>query len=1044
MVTAPEVGQTVLVRGRPYIVEACADQTLPDAPQDGQHLVSLSCLDENSLDEKLHVIWELEPGAEIRESSSLPTLQRFDDPGDLDAFLNAVHWGIISQMDHSTMQSPFRSGVEPEDYQLEPVAKALTMPRVNLLLADDVGLGKTIEAGLTMQELMLRNRVTSVLIVCPASLQFQWRDEMRDKFGLEFRIINSETVSSLRRQRGIHVNPWTHFPRLITSIDYFKQDRVFQRFRETLPPEGAATWPRRYDLLIVDEAHNIAPAGSLHYAKPSLRTKIIREIVPHFEHRLFLTATPHNGYRESFSALLETLDPQRFIRGVLPSAEALGQAMVRRMKSDIVDFDGKPRFPCRVIHTLEVDYSEAERKTHQLFQQYSELCRKNSAGKPRSSLLALQFVLTLLKKRLFSSPQAFLSTLTKHAKHRREDAAAGERALPLQWQPPELDDMPETEQEESVEEILSRSAASMNRLSPAEDKLLRELQHWAEQAVIQKDTKAERLISWLKENLCPGGKWNETRVVIFTEYMDTQNYLAEMLTRAKLGGERLICLNGATSAIDREKHKAAFQAHPALSKVRILLGTDAASEGINLQNHCSRLVHYEIPWNPSRLEQRNGRVDRHGQKAPTVEVYHFVATGLEESVAGGDVLAADFEFLYRVVTKVENIREDLGKVGPVIAEQVEKVMLDGGRGSRELGTTRAERDAERARAILKIDRDLRRILGDIHSRMDATRRELLLTPEHVRHTVEVALRLAKQPPLEPVEVDGISSGHAFRLPAFSGAWAACHDGNPHPYTHAPRPIVFSADEAAGRDDVVLAHLNHKLVGMSLRLLRAQLWAPNQDDHLHRATCRMVPTSLVSAPVVVLLGRVIMVGSTSQRIYEELIMAGGRVQRGRFARMGVQELKNFWSNAMSEDVPPQRASVMEDAVRELWPQVQGSAMEALKARCKERVNKLATQMQRRAEDEVRRFSAVMDDLETTIRAQLKVMQQPQQLLLFDQEERDAWQADMGVLGARLRRIPAEKEEECRHLLARYADPRHMLFPLAVLWFIPASATHGGLR
>lgn len=1044
MLTTPEVGQTVLVRGRPYIVEECTVQALPDALQDCQHLVTLSCLDENSLDEKLRVIWELEPGAEIRESSSLPALQQFDEPGDLDAFLYAVRWGIISQMDHTNMQSPFRSGIEPEDYQLEPVARALTMPRVNLLLADDVGLGKTIEAGLTMQELMLRNRVTSVLIVCPASLQFQWRDEMRDKFGLEFRIINSETVSRLRRQRGIHVNPWMHFPRLITSIDYFKQDRVFQRFRETLPPEGASTWPRQYDLLIVDEAHNIAPAGSLHYAKPSLRTKIVREIVPHFEHRLFLTATPHNGYRESFSALLETLDPQRFIRGVTPSAEALGQVMVRRMKSDIVDFDGKPRFPRRVIHSLEVNYSEEERKVHQLFRQYSQLCRKNATGMARLPLLALQFVLILLKKRLFSSPRAFSQTLDKHAKHRRHRAATSQGRISSTWRLPELDDMLDTEQDESVDEILSQSAASMNTPSAAEDELLRQLQHWAKQAAVRRDTKAERLLSWLRETLSPDGIWNETRVVIFTEYMDTQKYLAEILTRAGLGGERLICLNGTVSAKDREAAKAAFQAHPGQSPVRILLGTDAASEGINLQNHCSRLIHYEIPWNPSRLEQRNGRVDRHGQKAPTVDVFHFVATGLEESAAKGDVLAADFEFLHRVVNKVENIRQDLGKVGPVIAEQVEKIMLDGGDSPRLLVTTQAEHDAQTARAVLKIDRDLRRILDDIHSRMDATRHALLLTPEHVRHTVEVALRLARQPSLEPVDVEGIPSGHAFRLPAFNGAWAACLDGNAHPFTGLPRPVVFSGDDAAGRDDVVLAHLNHRLVGMSLRLLRAQLWASDMDCRLHRATCRVAPTSLVSEPVVVLLGRIIVVGGTSQRIYEELIMAGGRVRAGRFARMGVQELETFWTSAMSQDAAPQRASALEDTVRDLWPLVNRAAMQALRARCDERLKTLAPRMERRAQEEVRRFSAVMDDLESTIRAQLKTMQQPQQLSLFDQEEHDAYQADMGVLAARLRRIPAEKEEECRHLLARYAEPRQTLFPLAVLWFIPASIARGGLR
>ena len=1040
MMTAPEVGQTVLVRGRPYIVEECTEQALPETTQQNQHLVTLSCLDENSLDETLQVIWELEPGAEIREASSLPDVRAFDDPGDLDAFLHAVRWGIISQMDHSNMQSPFRSGIEPEDYQLEPVARALTMPRVNLLLADDVGLGKTIEAGLTMQELMLRNRATTVLIVCPASLQYQWRDEMRDKFGLEFRIINSESVSHLRRQRGIHVNPWTHFPRLITSIDYFKQDRVFQRFCETLPAEGAGSWPRRYDLLIVDEAHNIAPAGSLHYAKPSLRTRIIRRIVPHFEHRLFLTATPHNGYSESFSALLEILDPQRFIRGVTPTADMLRQVMVRRMKSDIVAFDGTPRFPRREIHPLEVAYSEEERTVHRLFQRYAALCTarlRDAGGVP---WLAMRFVLILLKKRLFSSPRAFASTLEKHAASRSRARTAPRRHRQAQWQLPDFEEMTDNEAAEALDEVLDNAAATLPCPDAEEEQALTELRGWAQRSMQRRDSKAEHLLDWLQQTLCPGGVWNRTRVVIFTEYMDTQHYLAELLNKSGMGGERLICLNGATSAQERERFKAAFQADPDTSPVRILLGTDAASEGINLQNHCSRLIHYEIPWNPSRLEQRNGRVDRHGQHAPVVDIYHFVAADLAQGQH--DVMAADLEFLYRVVNKVETIRQDLGKVGPVIAEQVEQAMLAGGNRRRELVTSRAERDAEAARSLLKLDRDLKRILQDIHSRMDATRNELLLTPEHVRHTVEVALRLANQPPLTPVDVPGLPAGRAFRLPAFNGAWAACLEGNAHPYTLQPRPVVFSGDDAAGRDDVVLAHLNHRLVSMSLRLLRAQLWASDLDRRLHRNACRLVPSSLISEPVVVVLGRIIVVGSTSQRIYEEMIMAGGRIRAGRFARMGMQELESFWNSAMS--LAPVRAEGLEADLGELWTRIGPAVRQALEVRCDERLKTLQSRMERRAQDEVARFSAVMDELAVMIRKHLEEMRTPQQLSLFDAEEREAFQADVNVLQARLRRIPAEKEEECRHLRARYAQPRQTLFPLAILWFIPQSLARGGSR
>ena len=147
------------------------------------------------------------------------------------------------------------------------------MPRVSLLIADDVGLGKTIEAGLVAQELLLRYRARRILIVTPADLQLQWRDEMRDKFGLEFRIVDRELVRQLRRARGIHVNPWTHFPRLITSIDYLKTETPLRRFRETLPGPDEPRYPRRYDLLIVDEAHNAAPSGRGRYATDSQRTR---------------------------------------------------------------------------------------------------------------------------------------------------------------------------------------------------------------------------------------------------------------------------------------------------------------------------------------------------------------------------------------------------------------------------------------------------------------------------------------------------------------------------------------------------------------------------------------------------------------------------------------------------------------------------------------------------------------------------------------------------------------------------------------------------
>src|SRR5271167_470171 len=247
---------------------------------------------------------------------------------------------------------------------------------------------------------------------------------MRDKFGLDFRIVDSELMRDLRRRRGIHVNPWSHFPRLITSIDFLKRERPLRLFKETLPAPGEPIYPRAYDLMIVDEAHNCAPSGIGKYATDSLRTQALRELAPHFEHKLFLSATPHNGYRESFSALLELLDDQRFARGIDPDPKQLQAVMVRRLKSELPPkWDGSPRFPKRVLEPLEVAYSAEEKRVHALLQQYTKLRRESAEGQQQQYVT--EFVLKLLKKRLFSSPAAFASTLAQHEKSLRSAKRSG-------------------------------------------------------------------------------------------------------------------------------------------------------------------------------------------------------------------------------------------------------------------------------------------------------------------------------------------------------------------------------------------------------------------------------------------------------------------------------------------------------------------------------------------------------------------------------------------------------------------------------------------
>ena len=336
----PESGQLVEVRRRQWVVNEVSGSNGTGA---SYNLVSLTSIEEDFLGEELQVIWEIEPGRRIIEKAGLPGITGNDEYEVFRTFLDAVRWGGTTSADRTFIQAPFRSGITIEDYQLDPLIRAVEMARINLLIADDVGLGKTIEAGLVLQELLIRHRARTVFIVCPSSLQIKWLEEMWYKFGLEFRIVDSEYLKNLRRNRGIHANPWTSFPRLITSIDWMKTGEGLRLMKDCLPPK--TSYPRKFDLMILDEAHNVSPSGSTLYAIESQRTRLLRILAPHFEHKLFLTATPHNGYQESFTSLLEILDSQKFARSIKPDEKRLKSVMVRRLKRDIVDADGKLVFP---------------------------------------------------------------------------------------------------------------------------------------------------------------------------------------------------------------------------------------------------------------------------------------------------------------------------------------------------------------------------------------------------------------------------------------------------------------------------------------------------------------------------------------------------------------------------------------------------------------------------------------------------------------------------------------------------------------------------
>ena len=272
--------------------------------------------------------------------------------------MDAVRWGAVTSADANSYQAPFRSGANVEAYQLEPLRRALNAARTNLLLADDVGLGKTIEAGLVIQELLLRHRARSVIIVCPPSLSLKWQDEMRGKFGLDFVIVNSELMAQVRRSHGLNANPFRIFPRVIVSMAWLPSVRaqrllraVYADARDTAPPGGTPStswsWTRR---TTSRPRHRPPSSGFRGYAVDSNRTRATRALAEKCEHRLFLSATPHNGYTESFTALLEMIDDHRFSRGAILDERALRDIAVRRLKADLREGEGFQAARAQVHH----------------------------------------------------------------------------------------------------------------------------------------------------------------------------------------------------------------------------------------------------------------------------------------------------------------------------------------------------------------------------------------------------------------------------------------------------------------------------------------------------------------------------------------------------------------------------------------------------------------------------------------------------------------------------------------------------------------------
>jgi hypothetical protein len=441
----PRCGDVVRCRTRQWLVEeVCEPVHGGDATR-----VRMVCLDDDMQGRALEVLWERELGAKVMqpEVQGLGSMDRVDPPRWFAAYLHALKWNAVTATDGKLFQSPFRAGIKLLTHQLTPLRRALQLPRANLFIADDVGLGKTIEAGLVMQELLLRQRVDLMLIVCPPSVALQWRDEMRVRFGLHFELYNRAFVARRRQERGFAINPWSTHARFIVSYQTLRRP-------EHRDPLLAHLGERaRKSLLVLDEAHTAAPASAGKYATDSDITRVVRDIGPRFENRLFLSATPHNGHRNSFSALMEMLDPQRFTRVVDVNPAARDAVMVRRLKEDLRRL-GNTDYPRRDIIRIDVAPDGAENELHlaRMLSEYSELM------KPEKGRGRLVFV--NLQKRLLSSVDAFQRTLGKHA----EGISAGTARVQLDLANAVSDDDEYGADDDALDDAEAQEAREASRL----------------------------------------------------------------------------------------------------------------------------------------------------------------------------------------------------------------------------------------------------------------------------------------------------------------------------------------------------------------------------------------------------------------------------------------------------------------------------------------------------------------------------------------------------------------------------------------------------
>lgn len=559
------------------------------------------------------------------------------------------------------MMAVHTSNVDPLPHQITAVYESM-LPRqpLRFVLADDPGAGKTIMAGLYIRELLMRADAKRILIVAPGSLVEQWRDELFEKFGLEFRVYSGELELA-----SPSANAFEDHHQLIVRLDQMSRNEDLQT------KLCAAGW----DLVVFDEAHKLSAHYSGQKFKPTARYDLGKALGARTRHLLLMTATPHNGKEEDFQLFMSLLDSDRFYGKFRDGVHKVDvtDLMRRMVKEELVKFDGTPLFPERRAYTVNYALSDPEATLYAAVTDYvkTEMGKADELdGKHKGSV---GFALTALQRRLASSPEAICTSLGRRKdrlESRLRDAKLEQRgqALGLNYLaevalPLDEDDLDANEQE-NLEETLVDEATAARTIQEleAEIEILKALERQAKALVASgEDRKWDELSKILQNDPSMRGPDGHIRkLIIFTEHRDTLNYLHRKIGGVLGSHDAIVTIHGGTKRDDRKRAQALFRSD---KDVRVLVATDAAGEGVNLQN-ANLMVNYDLPWNPNRLEQRFGRIHRIGQ----MEVCHLWNLVAKETREG--------DVYHRLLQKLQVENEALqGRVFDILGEVFEGTSL---------------------------------------------------------------------------------------------------------------------------------------------------------------------------------------------------------------------------------------------------------------------------------------------------------------------------------------------------------------------------------